>query len=273
MNFFQAFILGIVQGITEFLPISSSGHLVFVPFLLNWQIPTDQIFPFNVLVQLGTLLAVIVYFWKDLVQIVINFVSGLFQKNPIRNQKTRLGWQLIFATLPAMIGGLFLKDLVETSFQSIIATAVFLLVTALLLLIADRFGKARQKLAEMNFKNAFVIGAFQLLSIFPGISRSGSTITGGVLQGLSRKDAARFSFLMSIPVMFGASLLSISDLLAITNLDHFLPVLAIGFITSAVVGFISIHWLLKFLQNNNLRVFSVYCTVLAAAIFILAILR
>ncbi len=273
MDFFQAFILGVVQGITEFLPISSSGHLVFVPFLLNWQIPVDQIFPFNVLVQLGTLLAVIIYFWTDLIRIISDFVTGLFQNNPFGNQKTRLGWQLIVATIPAMIGGLFLKDLVETAFQSILATAVFLLVTALLLLFADLFGKAHQNLTDMKFKNAFVIGAFQLLSIFPGISRSGSTITGGVLQGLSRKEAARFSFLMSIPVMFGASLLSISDLLAISNLAHFLPVLALGFITSAVVGFISIHWLLKFLQNNNLRVFSVYCTVLAAAIFILAILR
>lgn len=273
MNFFQAFILGIVQGITEFLPISSSGHLVIVPYLLHWQFPSDQIFPFNVLIQVGTLLAVIIYFWKDLITIISDFITGLFQENPLKAQKTRLGWLLIIATIPAVIGGLILKKTVESAFQSIFAIAIFLLVTAALLLLADLFGRSRQNLSEMTFKNALIVGVFQLLSIFPGVSRSGSTITGGVLQGLSREDAARFSFLMSIPVMVGAAILSIPDLLSISNLNQFLPVLAIGFFTSAAVGFISIHWLLKFLQRNTLRVFSVYCTVLAAAIILLTILQ
>ena len=138
MNYLQAIILGIVQGITEFLPISSSGHLVIVPYLLNWNIPVEQIFPFNVLIQLGTIVSVIIYFWKDLINIIKDFVSGLFEPRPFYNEKTRMGWMIVIATIPAVIGGLLLKDLVESAFQSILAVAIFLIVTAILLFLAKK---------------------------------------------------------------------------------------------------------------------------------------
>lgn len=269
MTYIQAFILGIVQGITEFLPISSSGHLVIVPYLLNWKIPAEEIFPFNVLIQLGTMVAVIIYFWNDLIKIITSFIAGLFEPHPIYNEKTCLGWMIILATIPAVIGGLLFKDLVESAFQSVIAVAIFLIFTALLLFIAEKFGKNINSLEKLNSKNALIIGLFQLFSLFPGISRSGSTIAGGVLQGFKRKEAAKFSFLMSIPVMFGAGILSIKDLLSVPNLSDFLPILLIGFITSGVVGYFSIHWLLNFLNKKSLFSFSIYCLVLAILVIII----
>lgn len=273
MNFIQAFILGIVQGITEFLPISSSGHLVIVPYLLNWKIPSEEIFPFNVLIQLGTLVSVIIYFWKDLVEIIKNFLTGIFESNPFTNEKTRLGWMIVIATIPALIGGLFFKDLVESAFESVLAVAIFLIITAILLFVADKLGKNRLIMKDVNWKTALFIGIFQLFSLFPGVSRSGSTISGGVIQGLKSNEAARFSFLMSIPVMFGAGILSIKDLLAVPDLNHFLPVLLIGFITSGIVGYFSIHWLLNFLNKKRLIVFSVYCLIIAIVILITLFIR
>jgi undecaprenyl-diphosphatase len=268
MNYIQAFILGIVQGITEFLPISSSGHLVIVPYLLNWNIPSEQIFPFNVLIQLGTLVSVIIYFWKDLLEIIKNFMTGIFESHPFTNEKTRLGWMIVIATIPASIGGFFLKDLVESAFESVFAVAAFLIVTAILLFIADKVGKNLYYMKDVNWKTALFIGIFQLFALFPGISRSGSTISGGVIKGLFRKEAARFSFLMSIPVMFGAGILSIKDLLEVPDLNQFLPVLLTGFITSGIVGYFSIHWLLNFLNKKSLVSFSVYCLIMAMIIFI-----
>jgi len=273
MDFIQAFILGIVQGITEFLPISSSGHLVIVPYFLNWNIPSEEIFPFNVLIQLGTLVSVIIYFWKDLLSIIKNFVTGIFNPHPFTNEKTRLGWLIIIATIPALIGGLIFKDLVESAFESIIAVAIFLIFTAILLFIAEKLGRNMYSLQDMTGKSALIIGVFQLLSLFPGISRSGSTISGGTILGFKKREAARFSFLMSIPVMVGAGILSIKDLLEVTDLIHFLPILLVGFLTSGIVGYFSIHWLLNFLNKKSLIVFSVYCTVIAIIILISMILR
>lgn len=272
MTYIQAFILGIVQGITEFLPISSSGHLVIVPYLLGWKFPTEQIFPFNVLIQVGTLVAVIIYFWKDLFAILADFFSGIFSSAPF-GEKTRLGWLLILATIPAVIGGLFLKDLVETAFQSIVATAFFLLITAIILFLADGFGKSKNSLQDLRWNHAIIIGLFQMAAIFPGISRSGSTIAGGVLQNLNRKVAARFSFLLSIPVMLGAAVLSLKDLFAVPDLHSFLPVLLVGFLTSAVVGYAAIHWLLRFLQNHRLRIFAIYCTAVGIALLVTTLIK
>ncbi len=272
MTYIQAFILGIVQGITEFLPISSSGHLVIVPYLMGWKFPTEQIFPFNVLIQVGTLLAVIIYFWKDLFTIISDFISGVLSSTPF-GPKTRLGWLLILATIPAVIGGLLFKNLVETAFQSIVATAIFLLLTAVILFLADRFGKNQKSLSDLRWNHAIIIGLFQMAAIFPGVSRSGSTIAGGVLQNLNRKDSARFSFLLSIPVMLGAAALSLKDLFAVSDLSSFLPVLLVGFITSAIVGYAAIHWLLRFLQNHRLRIFAIYCTAVGVALFVTTLIR
>ncbi|HZW02967.1 MAG TPA: undecaprenyl-diphosphatase UppP [Anaerolineaceae bacterium] len=270
MTYLQSLILGIVQGLTEFLPVSSSAHLVLTPFLFGWEIPAEQVFPFGVLVQLGTLLAVILYFWKDLWAIIREFIDGILKGRPFEQPNARLGWYLVLATIPAGLAGLLLKDTVEGAFQSPVATAAFLFVTAALLVFAEWYGRRQRDLGCMNWKDALVIGAFQILSLFPGISRSGSTIAGGMTRQLERPAAGRFSFLMSIPVMLAAGGLEVFDLADVPNLASFLPVLLVGFLAAAVVGFLSIHWLLRFLTRRPLTIFAIYCVVFGGLNLVLA---
>jgi undecaprenyl-diphosphatase len=162
-----------------------------------------------------------------------------------------------------------LKDTVESAFDSPRATAYFLLLTAVLLLLAELAGKRQNKMVDLTWKDALIIGTFQVLSLFPGVSRSGSTITGGMLRSLDRPAAARFSFLMSIPVMLGAGLIATFDLFQIDDLNVLLPALTAGFLTSVVVGYLSIHWLLRFLARRPLYIFSAYCA--AAGLLLLAL--
>ncbi len=273
MSILQSIILGIIQGLTEFLPVSSSAHLVLIPYLLKWNIPASQVFPFDVLVQLGTLAAVIIYFWPDLWQIIKEFVLGIVKGKPFAAFESRMGWYLILATIPAGVAGLFLKSKVEAAFSSPMVTALFLFLTAAFLFIAEKLGKRRKNLSQMNWLDSLIVGLFQAVSIFPGVSRSGSTISGGMLREYDRPTAARFSFLMSIPVMLAAGALSVKDLLDVPQLSSFLPVMAIGFVTAAVVGYFSIRWLLSFLQKRSLMAFAIYCAALAVAVLGVILLR
>jgi undecaprenyl-diphosphatase len=266
MSFLQALILGIVQGLTEFLPISSSAHLVIVPFLLRWDLPP---LAFNVLVQTGTLAAVIVFFWSDLWQIARAFVLGLVQRKPFADPQARLGWLLILATIPAGIFGLLLKKQVEAAFESVLVTGMFLWVTALLLLAAEWFGKRSRTLAQFNWVDALWMGVGQALSIFPGISRSGATMTGGLLRNLDRTAAARFSFLMSIPIMLAASLLEIKDVFEVPGLKDLLPAIGVGFLAAAIVGYLSIRWMLRFVTTHSLRAFAIYCGVVGTLVVLI----
>lgn len=262
MTIIQAVILGIVQGITEFLPVSSSAHLVLVPYFLGWKFPAEQVMPFDVLVQTGTLLAVIVYFWHDLWSIVKGWCISLWQRHPFSTQKARLGWYLILATIPASLAGIFIKDQVEAAFQSPLATSIFLLLTALVLILAERLSRRNRNLDSMNWLDSLIIGLFQVVSLFPGISRSGSTISGGLIRNFDRPAAARFSFLMSVPIMIGATVFSINDLLSTPGLSGLVPVILAGLITAAIVGFLAIRWLLAFLAKHSLGWFAFYCGLL-----------
>lgn len=273
MTLFQAFILGIVQGLTEFLPISSSGHLVLVPFLLGWQLNPQQVFPFDTLVQMGTLVAVIIYFWQDLVAIIRAVLKGLAARQPFAAPQARLGWLLVLATIPAGVAGLLLEDLIEAAFHSARATALFLLGTAALLLVAEWLGKRTRKLDSLTGLDALWVGLAQMLALFPGVSRSGATIAGGMTRDLKRSDAARFSFLMSVPVMLAAGGYSLYKLLKMPGLSDFLPVMAVGFLTAGVVGYFSIRWLLGYLQNHSLKGFAVYVTIVAVLILVLSYVR
>lgn len=270
MSFLQSLILGIIQGLTEFLPVSSSAHLVLVPYILNWNIPESQVFPFDVLVQIGTLLAVIAYFRKDLFSIIRAFVQAILHRKPFETLEARMGWYLILATIPAGLAGVFLKDRVEAAFNNPRITAIFLFVTALFLLGSEFLSRRSRKLEQMNWLDALIAGAFQAFSIFPGISRSGASITGGMLRHLERPAAARFAFLMSIPVMLAAGIFSVSDLLEVPDLGAFLPVLIVGFVAASVVGYLSIHWLLSFLNKRSLVYFAAYCILLGSAVLIIA---
>ena len=269
MTIIQAIILGIVQGITEFLPISSSAHLVLVPYWLNWELSADQAFVFDVLVQMGTLVAVIIYFAKDLWSIIKGFLAGIAGKKPFQDDKHRMGWLVILATIPAGIAGLFLKDKIEAAFANPYLVAVFLLVTAVLISLAEWIGKKVRNMDEMNSLDAVVIGLFQALSIFPGISRSGSTIVGGMFRNITREASARFSFIISIPIMLAAGLLGVIDLLKLPNLGQFLPTMIIGFVVSGVVGYFAIAWLMKFITKRPLIYFSIYCVLVALTTFVI----
>lgn len=273
MTILQSIILGIIQGITEFLPVSSSGHLVIVPYLLGWSIPPEEAFVFDVLVQVATMVAVIAYFWQDLRMIILAFVQQARKRTPFATFESRLAWYILLATVPASIVGLLLKDLFEQAFSNPLATAFFLLVTAGILLVAERAGNRSREFSQMNWMDALWMGLFQVLALFPGISRSGSTITGGMLRNLDRPSAARFSFLMALPVMLAAGLVAGIDLLAVPDLSASLSVYIWGFIASAVVGYLSIRWLLTYLASHPLYVFSLYCASLAFLTFIVYAIR
>lgn len=271
MTILQSIILGIIQGLTEFLPVSSSAHLVLVPFLVGWKFPESEVFIFDVLVQLGTLLAVIIYFWRDLWNIIREFVLALVRRKPFGTAEARMGWYLILATIPAGLAGVLIKDKVEAAFNSPTATAAFLFLTAAFLITAELLGKRTRKLEHFNWLDALVMGLFQAVSIFPGVSRSGSTITGGMLRSLDRPSAARFSFLMSVPVMLAAGLLASLDLAKSGISSTFLPQILLGMLAAAVVGYISIRWLLGYISHHSLYVFAIYCMVLGAVVLFFAL--
>jgi len=268
MTFLQAILLGIIQGLTEFLPVSSSAHLVLVPYLLGWEIPPEEAFVFNVLVQVASLIAVIVFFSQDLAEILKAAMRGLIQKSPFAEPAARQGWLLILATIPAGLVGLAIKDLVEQAFASPLAVAIFLLVTAGMLVLAENLGGLEKDLVEVNWKDALFIGLAQAIAIFPGVSRSGATITGGMLRGLKRPAAARFAFLMAIPIMLAAGLLAGKDLTEIAGFSRLLPVFLPGLLASAIVSYLSIRWLLAYLKKRRLYVFAAYCALLGLIIMV-----
>jgi undecaprenyl-diphosphatase len=273
MIIIQSILLGIIQGLTEFIPVSSTAHLLIAQRLIGWQNPTPQqssfIFIFIVLVQLGTVLALIIYFKKELYQIIRITLTSLWNKKPFADPQARLGWFLILATIPAGIGGILFKPLVEQLFKNPLLEAfIRLSMTAVLLLIAEKIGQHNRELDSLNWKDALWIGCAQVLSIFPGVSRSGTTIAGGMTRQFVRPAAARFSFLMSIPVMLLAGLYEMRDVFNIQGMISYLPAILAGFITAAIVGYLSIRWLLAFLARSPLYIFIIYCATLSLLILI-----
>jgi len=273
MTVIQALILGIVQGLTEFLPVSSSAHLVLVPFLLNWKLDPTQAFVFDVLVQLGTLAAVIAYFWKDLLAIVKAWLAGIRSRQPFAEANSRLGWLVILATIPAGLAGLLLKDQVEAAFSDPKLTAVMLFVTAVLLTLSEVLSKKTRETSELTWLDSLIIGLFQALSIFPGISRSGATISGGLFRGLKRQDAARFAFLLAIPIMTAAGVMALKDLFSVPGLASFLPLVLIGFVVAGLVGYFVIRWFLGFLKTRSMLPFALYCGLLSVAVLLIMGIR
>lgn len=269
MTLFQSIFLGILQGLTEFLPISSSAHLVLVPHLLGWKFPPSEAFVFNVLVQVATLMAVFTCFWQDLRSIFVAFISALWHREPFTNAQARLGWYLLLGSLPAGLIGYALKDSVERAFNSPIAIAIFLLLTATLLLGAEQLTRRNRTLDNITGKDAIWIGLFQAMAIFPGISRSGATITGGMTRGLERSAAARFSFLLSLPITLAAGLLASLDLLKIPNFFRLIPIFIPGLLAAALTGYLAIRWLLRYLNHHSLIIFAIYCVGLGLLVLII----
>jgi undecaprenyl-diphosphatase len=274
MTILQALILGIVQGLTEFIPISSSAHLVLARWLFNWP-RGPEAFAFDVLVQVGTLVAVIVYFWRDLWGMAGHMLAGLAARRPLGTPEARLGWWVVVATIPAVVLGLLFKDFFEATFGDAAWTAAQLVLNGLMLVAAERLTRGRQTrpLESLNVVDAAVIGLAQAVAILPGISRSGATISGALARRLERRSAARFSFLMSVPVMLGAGVIAAKDLLDLPNFNAYLLPIGLGFLAAAVVGYLSIRWLLGYLSRHSMEAFGTYCVVAGGLCLIFALLR
>lgn len=276
MTVFQSFLLGILQGLTEFIPVSSTAHLLIGQKLLG--IPAnDAMFSFLVLVQLGTILSLIIYFWKDLWKILratIGSIPLLFKRGGEKlNLEASLGWYIVIATIPALIFGYLLKSAVETLFKTpLLEAAIRLLITAVILYFAEWLGKRDRSLDKITWLDALLIGIAQVIAVFPGASRSGTTIGAGMGRGFDRPSAARFAFLMSVPVMLAAGGYQSLDLLKMSGLGAFLPTLAVGFLTAAVVGWLAVKWLLGYLNKHSLNVFAAYCGVIGLTCLAFALL-
>ena len=286
MQIIQTIILGIVQGLTEFIPVSSSAHLVIVPWLFGWNDPLFRSLGFDVALHLGTLTALIVFFWKDWVRIVGAWFKSVGQLKIGEDPDRKMAWFIIVACIPGGVAGVLLQGRIEALFHpagspilagSMIAMAVIIALLGALLLLADRLAKHERAMGAMRWKDAILIGLSQALAIFPGVSRSGATITAGLALGLERESAARFSFLLSAPIIAGAGAKSLYDFVrglgqAGTEAAG-LGLIAVGFVAAAVSGFFCIKILLSFLQKHTAKSFVFYRWALAALVIIVAVVK
>jgi undecaprenyl-diphosphatase len=265
----QALVMGIVQGLTEFLPVSSSGHLIVVPYLLGWDDAFLTSLAFSVMLHLGTLVALLVYFRSDWVRLVPAGLAAVRDRSFHDDEDRRLAWLLVSSTIPAAIVGLLFSDVIEASFRSVGLVAVTLVLGGLILLIADRFGAKSRTIEDVTFPIAIGIGAAQALALIPGISRSGISIAAGRFVGMDRESAARFAFLMATPITAGAGIFEVRKLIAG---EGGVPVetlpLVVGMVAAAISGLAAIHFMLSFLRRQSLDVFVWYRFALAAVVLI-----
>jgi undecaprenyl-diphosphatase len=262
LTILQAVILGLAQGLGEFLPISSSAHLVLIPWLFRW---TDPGLTFDVALHVGTLVAVVIYFWKDWWQLIIKGFTD------VRSEKGRLFWYLVVATVPGAIGGFLLEKKAETLFRSPILIATMLILMGILLYWADRKSSKKIGINHITFGTSIFIGISQALAIIPGVSRSGITMTTGLLMGLTREGAARFSFLLSTPIIFGAAMVKLPGV--ISNSSAITVDFAIGMAVSCITGIASIGFLLRYVQTKDFLPFAWYRFILGAAVIIITMVR
>jgi len=266
MSIFEAIILGIVQGLTEFLPISSSGHLRIVPAIMGWDDPGSA---FTAVIQLGTMAAVVLYFRKDIIEITTAFIRGLLRRErPEDAQHIRVGWMLALGTLPIIIFGFLFKDQIKSGARDLYITGAALIVFGILLGVVDATAKRVRNLDSLGPKDAGIVGLAQSLALVPGVSRSGATITFGLLRGFTREDAARFSFLLSIPAVVLSGLYELKD--AVGQSTGASPgALVISTVVAFVAGYWSIAFLLKWLTNHSMAIFVAYRLVLGTLVIAL----
>ena len=271
---FQALIMGIVQGLTEFLPVSSSAHLFIVPFLFGWDDTFIDSLAFGVMLHLGTLAALLIYYGRDWLRIVPAGFAVIRDRSFRDDPDRRLAWLLLAATIPAAIVGAALNDVISTSFREIGLIAVMLVVGAIILWLADRWGGTSRGLKDITFPLAIGIGAAQALALVPGISRSGISISAGRFAGLDRVAATRFSFLMATPITAGAVLFEIRQLMTgEAGVTIPLGALVVGLVASFVSGLIAIRVLLDYVRTRSLNIFVVYRLALAALVVVVWLAR
>jgi undecaprenyl-diphosphatase len=263
MTLVQALVLGAVQGVTEFLPISSSAHLILVPWFMGW---SDQGLTFDVVLHAGTLIAILWFFWKDWLAMLL----GVFQRDRNSQDSQAATFLLIVCgTVPAAVVGFLAQKTIETTLRSPFILSITLIGVALLLWLAERVARREKDLGQVSVTDAFSIGGAQAFALIPGTSRSGITIATGLFRGLTREAAARFSFLLSAPITAGALLKKLLDLrtAGIPDADR-LP-MVFGFLSSLVIGYLTIKFLIRYLQRNTLQIFIVYRIALGVVILML----
>lgn len=268
MTILQAIVLGLIQGLTEFLPISSSGHLIFVPAVFGW---VDQGVGFDVVVHLGSLLAVVWYFRARIKQMLLACAD---MNNPVMATDRKLAMQIVWATIPALVLGFLLEKVFSVDFRSTLLVAINLIVWGVVLAIADRYSAKKQgekTLADHTKKSALAVGVAQALALLPGTSRSGITMTAGLFGNFSRKAAAEFSFLMSVPIITIAGTLAVIELLTSTSSTVSLSVLIAGFLSAAGSGYLAIQLLMKLIQKWSFVPFAVYRVVVGVLIIMFLI--
>jgi undecaprenyl-diphosphatase len=274
LNIFEAILLGIIQGITEFLPISSTGHLTLAGKFMNMisaEHP-EQWTAFIAVIQIGTLVAVLIYFWKDIMNIITSFFKqNVFSRKKFseQDQDSKIGWLILIGTIPVVIFGLLFKDIIEGSLtKNLYVIAGSLIALALILAIAEKTAKFRKDIKDISILDSFFIGVAQSFALIPGSSRSGTTITGGLFLGLNREAAARFSFLLSIPAVFASGLLELYESLKFLDASMSINLMT-ATIFAAASGYAAIDFLLKYLRKNSTFVFIYYRIILGILILIL----
>lgn len=256
MEIFKSILLGVIQGLTEFLPISSSGHLVIVQKLMGFK--SSQL-TLNVFLHFGTLIPVIIIFWQDIRRLLT------FKKD-----RRHLTWLIFIGAIPTGLIGIFFEDFFVQLFSSTLITGFMLIITGLLLYLAERLSNTSKNIADFKYHNAIIVGIAQGLAIIPGISRSGSTIVGSLLQGLNREEAARYSFLLSVPVIFGAGLLQTKETLTTGLTGISWNSIIAGTFAAAIAGYFAIKYLLHILRTGSLIIFSYYCWTIGLLVIITA---
>jgi undecaprenyl-diphosphatase len=273
MNLLQAIILGVIQGLTEFIPISSSGHLIIAEKMmgLDRSMSSQQITAFVAVMQLGTLAAVIVYFFRDIISITIGFIHGNLlmlrrRRDATGRKAARLGWLIIIGTLPIATIGLLAKKIIEGDLtKNLYLIGASLVIWAIFLWLAEQFGARRREMEHIGVREALVVGVFQVFALMPGSSRSGTTITGALFAGMNREAAARFSFLLSIPAIGASGLLELREALHLLS-GTSMSSLIVATIVSGIVGYASIAFLINYLRRHTTYVFIVYRLIAGAAI-------
>jgi undecaprenyl-diphosphatase len=265
----QAVVLGIVQGLTEFLPVSSSGHLIIVPALLGWNDPFIDSLAFAVMLHIATLLALLLYFREDWLRLIPAGLATIRDRSFRDDPNRRLAWLLVVATIPAVIVGVALNDPIENAFREPRLVAVTLVIGAAILFLADRLGAQNRRIESIGFPLALGIGAAQALALVPGVSRSGISISAGLFAGLDRESAARFAFLMATPITAGAGLWELRKVLVgEAGVDLPLVPLFAGMLAALVAGLLAIAVLLRYLRSHGVGVFVLYRLALAALVIV-----
>ena len=264
----QALIMGLVQGLTEFIPVSSSGHLILVPWVMGWKDPFIDSLAFSVMLHMGTLLALLVYFWHDWLTLIPAGLASIRDRSLAGDPDRKMAWLIVVATIPAVLVGPILNDTLENAVREPAPVAVMLCVGAAILWLAERWGSKLRQMNSLTFVGALGIGVAQVLALVPGISRSGVSIAAGLFQGLNREAAARFSFLMATPVVAGAGLFEALKLVKGSTVKPELHLIVIGFVAAAISGLLAIRFMLAFLRRQSVNSFVLYRVLLAAAVFV-----